>query len=346
MRRLITPLRTGVIGFLVLVPAGIPCTAWAITGPGPSVTEVDSDASAKADGDTVSAAVSGAVVFDRSKNGDGESTGAVTSSTSWTPPACYYAPKYTPKEIEAQMRQVWESSAPSHEWALASQNYFVNGDPYKDFNKDKEGKGYWWDSYVTEGREADPAAQDCDKEPFWVDEGDAPPADVPQAITAETLAQLAYAEIRVPSTKIDLAPEGTTKVNLPTWAWLDTAKFKPVSVTASVPLLGLSATTTAEPVSLKIAPGTDDAVTYPASGECEIRNGRIGEPYATGKAGDTPPCGVKYLRSSGAGSYQLQAVVTWRISWTSSTGQGGDLPDGTFGADQDVVVQEIQAVNR
>jgi hypothetical protein len=34
------------------------------------------------------------------------------------------------------------------------------------------------------------------------------------------------------------------------------------------------------------------------------------------------------------------------ISWTSSTGQGGDLPNGTFGADQDVVVQEIQAVNR
>ncbi|CAM5381313.1 hypothetical protein SVIOM342S_09471 [Streptomyces violaceorubidus] len=25
---------------------------------------------------------------------------------------------------------------------------------------------------------------------------------------------------------------------------------------------------------------------------------------------------------------------------------GGDLPDGTFGATQDVVVQEIQAVNR
>ncbi|MFF3988986.1 hypothetical protein [Streptomyces sp. NPDC001601] len=346
MRRLITPLRTGVVALLVLAPAGIPGSAWAITGPGPSVTEVHSDASAKAAGDTVSAAVSGAVVFDRSKNGNGQSTGAVTSSTSWTPPACYYAPKYTPKEIEAQMRQVWESSAPSHEWALASQNYFVNGDPYNDFNKDKEGKGYWWDSYVTEGREADPAAQDCDKEPFWVDEGDAPPADVPQAITAETLAQLAYAEIRVPSTNIDLAPEGTTKVNLPTWAWLDTAEFKPVSVTASVPLLGLSATTTAEPVSLKIAPGTDDAVTYPASGECEIRDGRIGEPYATGKAGGTPPCGVKYLRSSGAGSYQLQAVVTWRISWTSSTGQGGDLPDGTFGADQDVVVQEIQAVNR
>jgi enoyl reductase len=182
--------------------------------------------------------------------------------------------------------------------------------------------------------------------PFWVDKGDAPPADYPQAITSEMLAQLAYGEIRVSSTNVDLAPEGTTKVNLPTWAWLDTAKFKPVSVTASVPLLGLSATTAAEPASLKIIPGTDDAVTYPAFGECAIRDGRIGEPYAKGKTEKTPPCGVKYLRSSGDGSFKLQATVTWKIHWTSTTGQGGELPNGTFGADQDVVVQEIQAVNR
>ncbi|MFC0495211.1 hypothetical protein ACFFKE_09810 [Streptomyces mutabilis] len=310
------------------------------------MTEVDTDTSAGLNGDTISASAGSVVVFDRSKNGVGEASGAVTSSASWTPPACYYAPKYTPKGIEAQMRQVWESSAPSPEWSLKTQNHFVNGKPYKDFNKEKEGEGYWWDAYVTEGREADPAAQDCDELPFWVDEGDAPPANVPQAITAETLAQLAYAEIRVPSTEVELAPADTTKVNLPTWAWLDTAEFKPVFATASVPLLGLSATTTAEPVSLEITPGADDAVTYPAAGQCDIRDGRIGEPYAKGKADETPPCGVTYLRSSGDGSYKLQATVTWKISWTSTTGQGGDLPDGQFGADQDVVVQEIQAVNR
>ncbi|MFF8574667.1 hypothetical protein ACF06L_25950 [Streptomyces sp. NPDC015408] len=306
----------------------------------------DTSASGDREGDTLKAGVGGVIVFDRSRNGTGKSAGAVASSTSWTPPACYYAPKHTAKELDAQMRQVWESSAPSHEWALKTQNYFVNGQPYKDFNKDKDGEGYWWDSYVTEGREADPASQECDELPFWVDEGDAPPPDRPQAITAETLAQLAYAEIRVPPTEVDLAPEGATKVNLPTWAWLDTAEFKPVSVTASVPMLGLSATTTAEPVSLKITPGTDDAITYPASGQCEIRDGRIGAPYAKGKADETPPCGVKYLRSSGEGSYRLRATVTWKISWTSTTGAGGDLPDGEFGAGQDVVVQEIQAVNR
>ncbi|WP_282702945.1 hypothetical protein [Streptomyces sp. CC219B] len=313
---------------------------------GGSSSGSDTSASGGREGDTLTSAVSGAVIFDRSKNGSGQSAGAVTSATSWTPPACYYAPKYTPKELSAQMRQVWESSAPSHEWALKTQNYFVNGEPYKDFNEDREGEGYWWDAYVTKGREADPGAQDCDEMPFWVDEGDAPPANVPQAITSEMLAQLAYAEIRVPSTKVDLAPQGASKVNLPTWVWLDTAKFKPVSVMASVPLLGLSATTTAEPVSLKIAPGTDDAVTYPASGECEIRNGKIGDPYAKGKADQTPPCGVEYLRSSGNGSYKLQATITWKISWTSTTGQGGNLPNGTFGDDQNVVVQEIQAVNR
>lgn len=171
--------------------------------------------------------------------------------------------------------------------------------------------------------------------------------DVPEAITPEILAQLAYAEIRVPSTKVDLAPAGTTKVNLPTWAWLDTAKFKPVSVTASVPLLNVSATTTAEPVSLKIEAGTADATTYPASGVCEIVGDRIGEAYAKGKAKQTPPCGVKYLRSSGDGSFKLRATITWKIHWTGTgVAAAQDLPDGTFGAEQDVVVQEIQSVNR
>nr|WP_217163739.1 hypothetical protein [Streptomyces sp. AC512_CC834] len=313
---------------------------------GGSGSETDTSASGGRVDETIKSGVSSVIVFDRSKNGGGESTGGVTSTTSWTPPACYYAPKHTPKELDAQMRQVWMSSAPSPEWALKTQNYFVNGKPYKDFNKDKEGKGYWWDAYVTEGREEDPAARDCNELPFWVDEGDEPPTDIPQVISPEMLAQLAYAEIRVPSTEVELAPADTTKVNLPTWAWLDTAEFKPVSVTASVPLLGLSATTRAEPVSLKITPGTDDAVTFPASGQCEIRDGQIGEPYTKGKADETPPCGVKYLRSSGDGSYNLQATVTWKISWTSTIGAGGDLPDGEFGADQDVVVQEIQAVNR
>lgn len=295
------------------------------------------------DDGTLSSTV-GAIVYDRSNNGSGDAVGPVTSTTSWSPPACWYAPKYTPAQLKAYLEPIWEAESTGYEWDAAQRDRYVNGHPYKDFNKDKAGEGYWWDSYVNEDF---PTGWDtCDEPIFWVDKGDSPPADIENAVTPKILAELAYNEIRVPSTKVTLAPAKATKVNLPTWAWLDDAEFKPVSVTASIPVLNISATTTAEPVSLKIDPGTSDAETYPASGVCEIKNGSIGEQYTKGKSDETPPCGVKYLRSSGSGSYSLKATITWKISWTGTGGAGGDLPDGTFGATQDVVVQEIQAVNR
>ncbi|WUE96947.1 hypothetical protein OG381_29800 [Streptomyces sp. NBC_00490] len=286
----------------------------------------------------------GGVVFDRSKNGSGGSTGALASTTSWTPPACWYAPKYTPEQLQKYMEPIWEAGSTGAEWDNEQRKKYNANDEEKAFNKDKTGKGYWWDSYVDKSYR--PGWDACDDGPFWVDTGDAPPADMENAVTPEILAELAYNEIRVPGTKVTLAPAQATKVNLPTWAWLDGAEFKPVSVTASVPVLEMQATATAVPVSLKIEPGTADAVTYPASGVCEINNGRIGEPYAKGKADETPPCGVKYLRSSGDGTYPLRATVTWNITWTGTGVPGGRLPDGSFGATQDVVVQEIQAINR
>ncbi|MGW4547813.1 hypothetical protein ACWEN4_15720 [Streptomyces violaceorubidus] len=321
-------------------------TAWADIVPGGegtgSETQVDGNK-----GEQSVSATAGAVVYNRSKNGSGTSVGPVAAAANWTPPACYYAPKYSPEQLQKVKEPVWDAESTGYEWDAAQRDRYVNGKPYKDFNKEKSGEGYWWDSYVTPGREGDPGALDCQEETFWVDTGDDPPADIPQAITPEVLAQLAYAEIRVPTTEVKLKPAEATKVNLPTWAWLDATDFKPVSVTASVPLLQVEATTTATPVSVKIDPGTADAETYPASAVCEAANGRIGEPYANGKADETPPCGVKYLRSSGDGSYQMKATVTWKIHWTGSGVPGEQpLPDGEFGGEQDVVVQEIQAVNR
>ncbi|MFF4830818.1 hypothetical protein [Streptomyces sp. NPDC001315] len=311
---------------------------------GNTQNSTDTDTSGDVNGDTVSASAGG-VVFDTSKNGAGESVGPVASAnTSWSPPACWYAPKYTPEQLQKTLEPIWEAESTGSQWDLEQRKKYVDGEPYKDFNKDKTGEGYFWDAYVD--KSYPPGWDKCTKDIFWVDKGAPPPADAVNAVTPEVLAALAYAQVRVPTKKVTLKPEGTTKVNLPTWAWLDGADFKPVSVTASVPVLGISATTTAEPVSLKIEPGTTDAVTYPASGVCAISDGQIGEPYAGGKANQDPPCGVKYLRSSGNGSYHLKATVTWKIHWEGSGNTGGDLPDGTFGADQDVVVQEIQAVNR
>ncbi|MCX2926734.1 hypothetical protein [Streptomyces sp. NEAU-W12] len=336
--------RVAALSALVSIPALVAPAAFA-GGRGENGTREGTQQQAEAGDDGTVSVTVGGVVFDRSKNGSGDSAGALRASTSWSPPPCWYAPKYSPEQLQEYLEPIWEAGSTGHEWDAAQRKKYLNPDePEKDFNKDRTGEGYWWGSYVNDS--FPPGWDSCDEDYFWVEQGDPPPAGIENAVTPEVLAELAYAEIRVPGTEVTLAPAEAAKVNLPTWAWLDGAEFKPVSVTASVPVIGIEATATAVPVSLEIEPGTPDARTFPASGVCGIDGGRIGEPYAKGKAERTPPCGVEYLRSSGEGTFPLQATVTWEIEWTGTGGAGGDLPDGSFGATQDVVVQEIQAVNR
>ncbi|MFF0539566.1 hypothetical protein ACWDF1_17430 [Streptomyces coelicoflavus] len=287
-------------------------------------------------------------------NGSSRTTGTSTltpRNSNWTPPACWYEPAFSPKEIQATVK-LWRGidgvpflGGVGKYVGDTLDAYYKDGE-YKNYNLDKQGEGMFWAAVKNPNRKDDPEANSCDKPPFWVDEGNVP--DEPLAVSPKILAEYAYDELPVPGTRIEMRPAETTKVNLPTWVWLDRTRFKKISVTASLPGTGLSATTTAEPVSLHIDPGTPDARTYPASGDCELNaDGSIGAPYEQGKADDTPPCGVTYLRSSGSdGSYPLRATVTWKISWTSTTGEGGNLPEGTFGATEDVKVQEIQSVNR
>ncbi|MEV8567871.1 hypothetical protein AB0436_20225 [Streptomyces sp. NPDC051322] len=299
--------------------------------------------------DTIAAAV--AIHYTSSGNSGG--SGTITSADSnWTPPACWYAPEWSASDFQKFRQGVYFSAV--HDPDLPSdvrgdisdenQNY-ANGD-YDNYNLDKEKEGMWW------GPQQNPNASladqsKCDKDPFWVKKGETP--DVPQAVKPETLAGLAYEQIHVPGTKVTLAPSGASKVNLPTWAWLDKGDFQPVSVTASLdaPGLHIEATTVAKPVALSINPGTKDAELLPASGKCVLNDdGSIGQPYARGKADETPPCGVIYRRSSGNGTFDLRATATWEITWTGTGGAGGSLPDGEYGNNQAVTVQEIQAVNR
>ncbi|MFF8230498.1 hypothetical protein [Streptomyces caelestis] len=294
------------------------------------------------------------------KNGG---TGNVTSSdVNWTPPPCWYAPYLGAKDFKKKMSKDLASQmkAPGmggHAGAALSEvqrhyedEYGWTDTPgYKDYNVDKDGEGMFWAAVENPNEPDILKRSSCNDLPFWVENGETPPPRYEEAITPEILAALAYQRMELPDTEVTLAPEATTKVNLPTWAWLDKAVFDEVQATAAlnVPGFNIQATTTAKPVSLKLEPGTKDAVTYPASGECTINaDDSIGEPYAKGKADQDPPCGVKYLRSSGDGTYKLRATITWEISWTGTGGAGGDLPNGTFGNDQDVTVQEIQSVNR
>jgi enoyl reductase len=338
-----TAIRRGVVITVVSCLALAPVDAFA-TRPGGDKDEGNVHQSGQKNSQEISSQVS----FDLSKNGNGSSSGPLTvQSANWTPPPCWYEPTYTPKQLKQDHE---ETKNLPHASGLgpaieAFEYHYVEGHPYKNYNLSKQGEGMFWDRAALSYEDGGDIFA-CTKPAFWVDNGDTP--DVQNAVTPEVLAGLAYAKIRIPGTKVDLAPENTTKVNLATWAWLDEAKFKPVSVTASLNAGGVNiqATTTAKPVALKLEPGTSDATTFPASGKCKINeDGSIGEPWAKGKSDEAPPCGVTYLRSSNGGTYKLKATITWEIDWTGTGGAGGDLPDGTFGTTQDITVQEIQAIN-
>lgn len=343
-------LRRCTVPALALLFAAVPVAAYAGGGRGGG-GGLESNAKGGKQGKTITVET-GIRTTVNGDPGTAKSGNLSSADSNWTPPACWYEPAFSPKEIQKTIKG-WRSvdvgipfmGGVGDTIGNIFDTYYKDGHPYKNYNLDKQGKGQFWARVVNPNRKDDPESMACDKQPFWVENGETPKE--PLAVNPKTLAEYAYDELPVPSTEIAMAPEGTTKVNLPTWAWLDKAKFKKVSVTASIPGSGLSATTTAEPVSLSIDPGTEDAETYPASGECPIDGGKIGAPRAKGTPAETsPPCGVRYLRSSGDGSYGLQATVVWKISWTSTTGEGGDLPEGQFGAEQQVKVEEIQSINR
>jgi hypothetical protein len=331
-------------GVLLVTSALTAGTAQA-KGPGASEAEV-STSGTRSGTDLVS------MIRYTSSTAGGGGRGNVTPTGNWTPPACWYEPR-SAEEFSKYVEDMYDETVNTpgqHSYAKASVGMFR--DEYKDgkyqnYNLEKKDEGSWWVAVRDEDRWTEPEAQLCDRQPFWVENGDTPAVE--NAVTPQVLAELAYSRVQLPTTEVTLAPEAATKVNLPTWAWLDKARFKEVSVTATLDVGGLNiqATTTAKPVSLRLEPGTEDAETYPASGECVINaDGSIGEPYAKGKADQTPPCGLKYLRSSGNGTYKLQATITWDIAWTGTGGTGGDLPNGTFGNEQAVTVHEIQSVNR
>ncbi|MFF8940760.1 hypothetical protein ACF1A5_00510 [Streptomyces sp. NPDC014864] len=278
----------------------------------------------------------------------------------WKPPACWYEPVFTPAELKRFVDTDGGGDVGIHEswWGKGLwTDHYRDGKPadnfdlhsasnssaegYKKYNLGKH--GYFWRGVAPDDN--DPNSWDCGRIMFWVTAGRIP--DDPNTPTPKTLAEYAYNKIKVPKTEVELKPETKSTVNLPTWVWLDRGTFKDVKVRASLPKTGLWAETTAKPVALHLEPGTDDATTYPGSGNCRINDdGSIGTPYTAGDADKTPPCGLTYLRASNGAPYHLRVSVTWQITWKGSDGTEGDLPDGTFVSTQDMNVQEIQSINR
>ncbi|AQS72143.1 hypothetical protein [Streptomyces pactum] len=272
----------------------------------------------------------------------------------WRPPACWYEPVATPEQLKDAVERLKKGGdlvpvTPTLSWGeeLMVDHYEKgeaqrDGAGYKNFNLGED--GYFWRGVINESRENDIDSFDCERNLFWQKARTLPDEHAP---TPDVLAAYAYDKIKVPDTEVELKPATKSTVNLPTWVWLDKGTFTEVKVRAELQSAGVWAETTAKPVALHLDPGTEDAETYPASGDCEIdADGSIGTPYSKGDADRTPPCGIRYLRASNDSPYRLKASITWEISWEGSGGAQGDLPDGTFETTQDMAVQEIQSINR
>ncbi|KAB8167254.1 hypothetical protein FH609_012815 [Streptomyces sp. 3MP-14] len=303
-------------------------------------------------GDVGAAASAQDVTFDESDNGDGGPL--TTTARNWSPPPCWYAPRWNPDQLNEFAEEAWDPSTETGTAASAlgwMWNHYDSGEPYTDFNAEEAGNGMWW------GPVENPSEPDllertsCSEIPFWVENGVVP--DVENALSPQVLAELAYERIRVPDTEVTFSPAALDGqvVNLPTWVWAESGDYDQVAVTATLESWDIWATTTARPTALTIEPGTPDAETHPASGSCPINeDGSIGTPYPAGD-GDgedaIPPCGLTYLRAThDAASYPLTASITWSIAWEGSGGTGGTLPDATFATTHEVQVNEIQSIVR
>jgi enoyl reductase len=164
---------------------------------------------------TISAAVDG-IVYDRSKNGTGKQIGPVTPATNWAPPQWWFAPKYTP----AQFKKLWVprlQMSGNQAWAQQLRDKWINGKPIKNWNLARTDKVMWWSTEINPDPNAKETVPNCyEWNSFWADNGKKPKQ--PGAIDTTKLSALAYAQLRVPATKISLSPpaDGNQIVNLPT----------------------------------------------------------------------------------------------------------------------------------
>lgn len=136
--------------------------------------------------------------------------------------------------------------------------------------------------------------------------------------SAAEIAARAVSMLELSGPEIGMAPRpgSTGLVGLPVWMWttVSASTWGPVSATASVP--GISVTATAKAAQVVWDMGDGHSVTCHGPGT----------PYTVARgAAMSPTCGHRYLRSS-AGmpgeAFTVTATTTWQINWSGGGASG------------------------
>lgn len=277
------------------------------------------------------------VSFEYSNPGS-SGTSMTSSDVNWSPPTCWYEPAYKPAEFQDYLA--------SHDYGGGSAGTDLHGQYYDEtdgkFHKGDDGA--WWELTVDLTQDDLSCAQEYDAYEF-IGPDFPPPPDV-EVLDPELLAMLAYERIKLPAPPVDLKPGADRQiVNLETLATFG-QDLEPAWVTASIDRVGvqLAATTVATPSRLTLS--ADSAHADPA--ECSYDLVASGGGYTVDT--EDAACNVTYRKSSGEGTYDLQASLTWEVAWNASADPAGTpttaLPDGQSTNDIPVTVKEIQTVVR
>lgn len=147
---------------------------------------------------------------------------------------------------------------------------------------------------------------------------------------------------KLPAPDVSTAPRADMGVvNVGTWFWVSRAVWKPWSVTASVatPAGPVTVTTTARPSRLVLDPG-DGSRPVACSGP--------GLAWTPAFGDRTPTSCMHVWRNAStaapAGVYRAKLTIVWKVTWRSSLGVSGRLPDVRTSTPFLARVREIQAV--
>jgi len=157
-------------------------------------------------------------------------------------------------------------------------------------------------------------------------------------LTPAVLAQQALSRMRLSPPGIGMAPSpgSTGLVGLPVWLWTapSATTWGPVSATAAVPGLSVTATARVRQISWAMGDGDTVACTTP------------GTPYTPSLgSGPSPTCGYVYPESSHdqpGGVFVVTATTTWAVTWAGG-GQSGALTV-TRTSTTDVRISELQVL--
>ncbi|WP_307520065.1 hypothetical protein [Streptomyces umbrinus] len=123
---------------------------------------------------------------------------------------------------------------------------------------------------------------------------------------------------------------------MPTWIWVEDGTWEPVSVSAAVK--GVKVTATARPQKALWSMGEGGSVVCRGPGT----------PYSDtySPKASSPDCGYTYRRASLSApgkAYSVSVQVTWDVEWQGA-GQTGVVPGLVMTAEQQLVVDEVQTV--